>query len=69
MAGELHWAYLSGCVGQVYDVLYEQAYDGVYQGHAPNYMVVGTAAEGLHNQVLPTRITGVREGMLLGETL
>ena len=69
VAGELHWAYLSGCVGQVYDVLYEQAYDGVYQGHAPNYMVVGTAAEGLHNQVLPTRITGVREGMLLGETL
>ena len=50
-------------------MLYEQAYDGVYQGHAPNYMVVGTAAEGLHNQVLPTRITGVREGMLLGEAL
>ena len=65
-ARELHTAYLSGCVGQVYEVLFEQSYDGVFQGHAPNYMVVGVEANGLHNQILPVRITGVRDGLLLG---
>ena len=69
LARDLHGAYLSGCVGQVYDVLYEQSCGGVYQGHAPNYMVVGTAAAGLHNQVRPARITGVQDGMLLGQAL
>ena len=68
-ARELNRAYLSGCVGQVYDVLYEQECGGLYQGHAPNYMVVGTAGEGLHNQIRPTRITGVGDGLLLGEIL
>ena len=68
-ARELNRAYLSGCVGQVYDVLYEQECGGLYQGHAPNYMVVGTAGEGLHNQIRPTRITGVGDGLLLGEAL
>ena len=69
VARELHEEYLSGCVGQVYDVLYEQACGGVYQGHAPNYMLVGTAAGELHNQIRPTRIVGVRDGLLLGEVL
>ncbi len=68
-ARELNRAYLSGCVGRVYDVLYEQECGGLYQGHAPNYMVVGTAGEGLHNQIRPTRITGVGDGLLLGEAL
>ena len=68
-ARELNRAYLSGCVGQVYDVLYEQECGGLYQGHAPNYMVVGTAGEGLHNQIRPTRITGIGDGLLLGEIL
>ncbi len=68
-ARELNRAYLSGCVGQVYDVLYEQECGGLYQGHAPNYMVVGTAGEGLHNQIRPTRITAIGNGLLLGEIM
>ena len=66
-AEELHRAYLQGCVGQIYDVLYEQPADGLYQGHAPNYMTVGVEGQDFHNQVLPTRIVGVRDGILLGE--
>ncbi len=66
-AAELHETYLQGCVGQVYDVLYEQPADGLYQGHAPNYMVVAAEGENLHNQTLPTRIVGMRDGLLLGE--
>ncbi len=67
VAEELHQAYLEGCVGRVYDVLYEQPVNGLYQGHAPNYMVAAVQGDGLHNQTLPTRIVGVEDGVLLGE--
>ncbi len=67
IAADMHEAWLQGCVGQVYPVLYEQPSDGLYQGHAPNYMTVAAAGEDLHNRVLPTRIVGVRDGVLLGE--
>ena len=67
VAEELHQAYLEGCVGQVYDVLYEQPVNGLYQGHAPNYMVAAVKGDGLHNRTLPTRIVGVQGGVLLGE--
>ena len=70
VAEALHQRYLPGCVGQVYPVLYEQPYEGIWHGHAPNYMTVtATAAEDLHNRVIPTRITGVAEGLLTGEPL
>ena len=69
LAEELHQAYLEGCVGQVYDVLYEQPANGLYQGHAPNYMVTAVQGDGLHNQTLPTRIAGTKDGILLGELL
>ena len=68
-AETLHQAYLSGCVGQVYPVLYEQMADGRFQGHAPNYMTVAAVEGGAHNQVLPTRIIGVEDGILLGEII
>jgi len=69
VAAALHDAYLRGCVGQRYDVLYEQPAGGLFQGHAPNYMTVAAPGEGLHNRVVPTRITAVRDGVLLGELL
>ncbi len=67
VAEEMHQAYLEDCVGQIYDVLYEQPADGLYQGHAPNYMLTAVPAGDLHNRILPTRITGVENGVLLGE--
>ena len=36
VASQMHRAYLEGCVGQVYPVLFEQEKDGYYTGHAPN---------------------------------
>ena len=66
-AEELHRRYLQDCVGRVYDVLYEQPSEGLYQGHAPNYMLVAANGEALHNRVVPTRIVGVEGGVLLGE--
>ncbi len=67
VAEELHAAYLQGCVGRTYDVLYEQPSGGRYQGHAPNYMLVSAEGDHLHNCVVPTRIVGVRDGLLMGE--
>ena len=67
LAEELHRAYLEDCVGQVYGVLFEQPADGLYRGHAPNYMTVAVQGEDLHNQTLAVKIVGVKDGILLGE--
>ena len=68
VAEELRTAYLRGCVGACYPVLYEQPKDGAFAGHAPNYTEVHViAGKNLHNRVIPTRIIGVEGDALLGE--
>ena len=57
-AADMHRAYLDGCVGKTYPVLFEQPRDGKFSGHAPNYMEVLAEGEGLHNQVKPVRSSG-----------
>ena len=66
-AAEMHRAYLDGCVGKTYPVLFEQSRDGKFSGHAPNYMEVLAEGEDLHNQVKPVRITGTDGQVLFGE--
>ena len=66
VASQMHRAYLEGCVGQVYPVLFEQEKDGYYTGHAPNYCETGVQGEGLHNKVLNVKITGTDGDMLIG---
>ena len=66
VAEEMHEAYLAGCVGERYDVLFEQEKQGLYAGHAPNYMEVLVAGHDLHNQVRSVRVTGAEGGHLLG---
>ena len=66
-AERMHRAYLDGCVGQVYPVLFEQSKGERYAGHAPNYMEVDVEASGLHNAIKNVRITGVDGGVLRGE--
>ena len=66
-AADMHRAYLDGCVGKTYPVLFEQPRDGKFSGHAPNYMEVLAEGEGLHNQVKPVRITGTDGQVLVGE--
>ena len=66
VAAEMRQAYLEGCVGQVYPVLFEQPRDGKFFGHAPNYMEVLVDGENLHNQVRSVRITGTDGQVLFG---
>ena len=67
VASQMHRAYLEGCVGQVYPVLFEQEKDSYYTGHAPNYCETGVRGEDLHNKVLNVKITGTDGDMLVGE--
>ena len=59
--------YLAACVGKVLPVLYEQEVGGKFRGHAPNYAAVAVSEKDLHNRVIATRITGVEDGVLVGE--
>ena len=68
VAAELHRAYLQGCVGQTYPVLFEQRKDGCAAGHAPNYMPVEVQTqEDYHNTIRHVKITGVVNDILMGE--
>ena len=67
VARTMHRAYLEGCVGQTYPVLYEQEKDGLYTGHAPNYCEVCVRAEDLHNKIIDTKIVGIDGDVLIGE--
>ena len=66
-AERMKQAYLRGCVGQTYPVLFEQEKGGLYVGHAPNYCQVGVRGEDLHNKIHDVRIVEVTEDMLTGE--
>ena len=66
-AERMKQAYLRGCIGQTYPVLFEQEKNGLYVGHAPNYCQVGVRGEDLHNAVRNVRIEAVGGDMLIGE--
>jgi threonylcarbamoyladenosine tRNA methylthiotransferase MtaB len=69
VAHRMHQAYLAGCVGKTYPVLFEHEKDGLYTGHAPNYMEVAVQGQALHNQVWEVTITACNGETLLGELL
>ena len=66
-AERMKQAYLHGCVGQTYPVLFEQEKGGLYVGHAPNYCQAGVRGEDLHNAVRNVKIEAVDGDMLIGE--
>ena len=66
-AERMKQAYLRGCIGQTYPVLFEQEKNGLYVGHAPNYCQVGVRGEDLHNAVRNVKIEAVDVDMLIGE--
>ena len=66
-AQRMHRAYLEGCIGRTYPVLFEQEKDGRYIGHAPNYMEVAVNGHNLHNQIREVTITACNGETLWGE--
>ncbi len=68
-AAELETNYHETMLGKTFPVLFEQVEDGLFTGHAPNYVKVYAQGEQLQNQVRQVCITGpYREG-LKGELL
>ncbi len=68
-AAEMERAYLDSWVGARLPVLFEEEKDGLWQGHAPNYVLVRAAGSGLHNCLREVRIDGVGPEGLLGTVL
>ena len=67
VAREMEQTYLQSLVGSTLPVLFEEVKDGLWQGHAPNYVAVRAQGGHLHNQLRQVTITGVDGGHLLGE--
>ncbi len=66
-ARRMREAYLARWVGQLLPVLFEEEKDGLWQGHAPNYVQVRARGDALHNRLETVRVTAVEGESLLGE--
>jgi threonylcarbamoyladenosine tRNA methylthiotransferase MtaB len=69
VAEELEQRYLEALVGRTLPVLFEEEKDGLWQGHAPNYVPVRVAGRELHNVLREVEITEAGEGALLGRII
>ena len=64
-AAELETDYLEAMVGQTFPVLFEQTEDGLFTGHAPNYVKVYARGDHLQNEIRQVKITRLfKEGVL-----
>jgi threonylcarbamoyladenosine tRNA methylthiotransferase MtaB len=66
LAEEMSRAYRENLLDTVQEVLFEELEDGLFAGHAPNYVKVYAEGSNLHNQVAKVRITGLHKEGLLG---
>lgn len=67
VAARLSARYRSALIGTVQPVLFEERADGLYAGHAPNYVKVYAPGEGLHNCLRPVRIVSLHDDGVRGE--
>ena len=51
VAEEMSMAYRQAMIGTCQEVLFEEVQDGLFTGHAPNYMKIYVKGKDLHNQV------------------
>ena len=69
VAQEMSRAYRAALVGTTHAVLFEDRHLAFYTGHAPNYVKVYAAGEGLHNEVRHVKITDIYEDGVFGVVL
>ena len=51
VAEEMNKAYREAMLGTVQEILFEELQDGLFVGHAPNYMKIYMKGENLHNEI------------------
>lgn len=66
VAEEMSRAYREALCGSIQQVLFEEREDGLFTGHAPNYVKVYAEGDGLHNEIRNVRITGLFADGVLG---
>ena len=69
LAARLKAAYLEQWVGASLPVLFEEEKDGLWRGHAPNYVEVMARGEALHNVIRDVNITELHGDGLFGQVL
>lgn len=67
VAAQLEERYLTQLLGSRQEVLFERDEDGLFAGHAKNYVKVYVRAQALHNEVRAVRITELCRDGLFGE--
>ena len=64
VAEEMSLNYRKALIGTQLEVLFEEPEEGLFTGHAPNYVKVYTAADALHNQLRTVTVTEIyRDGV------
>ena len=69
VAEQLSQAYRQALVGKTLKVLFEEAAERFYTGHAPNYVKVYVKGRDLHNQIYSVVVTEVYRDGVLGKLL
>ena len=69
VAAQMEQRYLESWVGETLPVLFEEEADGLWRGHAPNYVAVYAAGAELHNVLKDVKITGLHGQALEGVIL
>ena len=61
-------AFREAMIGTVQEVLFEEIQDGLYVGHAPNYMKIYMKGENLHNEIRRCRVEKIcKDGLFATE--
>ncbi len=69
IAQEMSLGYRKNLIGTVQPVLFEEPDGPYYTGHAPNYVKIYAQGQGLHNKILPVKISEIYEDGLLGTVI
>ena len=69
VAEEMNLAYRKNMIGQTVAVLFEEPAQGLFTGHAPNYIKVYVPGEGLHNQLRSVTVTEIFQDGVRGELI
>ena len=68
VAEEMNKAYRQAMIGTKQEVLFEEEQDGLFAGHAPNYMKIYVKGKDLHNQILTVTVEKIhKDGLFATE--
>ena len=67
VAEEMNRGYRESLVGTVQQVLFETEEEGLWSGHAPNYIKVYVRGENLHNTIRHVLVTGLHADGVVGQ--